>query len=80
MNKLKVINSIQFSIQLITALLLLYFSVFSDTPSRAIIPILLLIGWSLGFYQRRITRRRVISLEAQIVKMYYMKDENERTI
>ena len=64
MNKLKAINSIQFSIQLITALLLLYFSVFSDTPSRAIIPILLLIGWSLGFYQRRITRRRVNKLRS----------------
>jgi hypothetical protein len=62
MNKLKAINSVQFSIQLITALLLLYFALKSDTPDRAIIPILLLLGWSLGFYQRRVTRRRVNKL------------------
>jgi predicted benzoate:H+ symporter BenE len=62
MNKLKAINSIQFSIQLITALLLSYFTLKSDTPDRAIIPILLLLGWSLGFYQRRVTRRRVNKL------------------
>ena len=59
MNKLKVINTVQFSIQLITALLLLYFTINSGTPDRIIIPILLLLGWSLGFYQRRVTRRRV---------------------
>ena len=57
MNKLKAINSVPVSIQLITALLLLYFTIKSDTPDRAIIPILLLLGWSLGFYQRRVTRR-----------------------
>ncbi|MDA0753651.1 MAG: hypothetical protein O3A49_03135 [Candidatus Marinimicrobia bacterium] len=62
MNKLQAINSIQFSIQLITALLLLYFTLNSDTPNRAIIPILLLIGWSLGFYQRRVTRIRINKL------------------
>ena len=62
MNKLKAINSVQFSIQLITALLLLYFTLKSDTPDRAIIPILFLLGWSLGFYQRRVTRRRVNKL------------------
>ena len=62
MNKLKAINSVQFSIQLITALLLLYFTLKSDTRDRAIIPILLLLGWSLGFYQRRVTRRRVNKL------------------
>ena len=62
MNKLQAINSIQFSIQLITALLLLYFTLNSDTPNRVIIPILLLLGWSLGFYQRRVTRRRVNKL------------------
>ena len=62
MNKLKAINSVQFSIQLITALLLLYFTLKSDTTDRAIIPILLLLGWSLGFYQRRVTRRRVNKL------------------
>ena len=62
MNRLKAINSVQFSIQLITALLLLYFTLKSDAPDRAIIPILLLLGWSLGFYQRRVTRRRVNKL------------------
>ena len=62
MNKLKAINSVQFSIQLITSLLLLYFTLKSDTPDRSIIPILLLLGWSLGFYQRRVTRRRVNKL------------------
>ena len=62
MNKLKAINSIQFFSQLITALLLLYFTLTSDTPNRAIIPILLLFAWSLGFYQRRVTRRRVNKL------------------
>jgi len=62
MNKLKAINSIQFFIQLITALLLLYFTLTSDTPNRVIIPILLLFAWSLGFYQRRVTRRRVNKL------------------
>jgi len=62
MNKLKAINSVQFSIQLITALFLLYFTLNSDTPNRAIIPILLLFGWSLGFYQRRVTRRRLNKL------------------
>jgi hypothetical protein len=62
MNKLKAINSIQFFIQLITALLLLYFTLTSDTPNRVIIPILLLFAWSLGFYERRVTRRRVNKL------------------
>ena len=62
MNKLKAINSIQFFIQLITALLLLYFTLTSDTPNRVIIPILLLFAWSLGFYQRRVTSRRVNKL------------------
>ena len=62
MNKLKAINSVQFSIQLITALFLLYFTLNSDTPNRVIIPILLLFGWSLGFYQRRVTRRRLNKL------------------
>ena len=59
MNKLKLVNSLQFSIQLLTALFLLYFTIISDNPERIVIPILLLVGWTLGFYQRRITRRRV---------------------
>tara|TARA_B100001250_G_scaffold413290_1_gene446955 strand:- start:2461 stop:2685 length:225 start_codon:yes stop_codon:yes gene_type:complete len=59
MNKLKAINTIQYSLQLLTALLLLYFTINSDTPERVAIPILLIFGWSLGFVQRRITRRRV---------------------
>ena len=29
---------------------------------KGIIPILLLFGWSLGFYQRRVTRRRLNKL------------------
>lgn len=59
MNKLKVINTTQFYMQLFTASLLLYFTLTSDRPKMAIIPILLLISWTLGFMQRRITRRRV---------------------
>ena len=59
MNKLKAINIVQFSFQLITALLLLYFTINSGTPDRIIIPILLLLGWSLGFYQTRVTRRQI---------------------
>lgn len=59
MNKLKAINTVQFSFQLITALLLLYFTINSGTPDRIIIPILLLLGWSLGFFQRRVTRRQI---------------------
>lgn len=59
MNKLKFINTIQYSLQLITALLLLYFTINSNTPQRVIIPILLICVWTLGFTQRRITRRRV---------------------
>ena len=59
MNKLKAINTSQFYIQLFTASLLLYFTINSDRPKMAIIPILLLISWTLGFMQRRITRRRV---------------------
>ena len=62
MNKLKVINSIQFYIQLLTALLLLYFTIKSDAPERSIIPFLLLVAWTLGFYQRRVTRRRLNNL------------------
>jgi len=62
MNKLKAINSIQFYIQLLTSLLLLYFTIKSDVPERSIIPILLLIAWTLGFYQRRVTRRRLNNL------------------
>ena len=59
MNKIKVINTTQFYMQLFTASLLLYFTLTSDRPKMAIIPILLLISWTLGFMQRRITRRRV---------------------
>ena len=59
MNKLKFINTIQYSLQLITALLLLYFTINSDTPERVVIPILLICVWTLGFTSRRITRRRV---------------------
>ena len=59
MNKLKIVNSLQFFIQLLTALFLLYFTINSDNPERIIIPILLLLAWTLGFYQRRITRKRV---------------------
>ena len=59
MNKLKAINTVQYSLQLLTALLLLFFTINSDTPERVAIPILLIFGWTLGFAQRRITRRRV---------------------
>ena len=59
MNKLKAINTVQYSLQLLTALLLLYFTINSDSPERVAIPILLNFGWTLGFAQRRITRKRV---------------------
>ena len=59
MNKLKAINTVQYSLQLLTALLLLYFTINSDSPERVAIPILLIFGWTLGFAQRRITRKRV---------------------
>jgi len=42
---------------------LLYFTLTSDRPKMAIIPILLLISWTLGYIQRRITRRRVNKLK-----------------
>ena len=63
MNKLKFINTTQFYMQLFTASLLLYFTLTSDRPKMAIIPILLLISWTLGYIQRRITRRRVNKLK-----------------
>jgi|TARA_B100001146_G_scaffold29589_1_gene22778 hypothetical protein len=63
MNKLKVINATQFYMQLFTASLLLYFTLTSDRPKMVIIPILLLISWTLGYIQRRITRRRVNKLK-----------------
>ena len=63
MNKLKVINTTQFYMQLFTASLLLYFTLTSDRPKMAIIPILLLISWTLGYIQSRITRRRVNTLK-----------------
>ena len=63
MNKLKVINTTQFYMQLFTASLLLYFTITSDRPKMAIIPILLLISWTLGYIQIRITRRRVNKLK-----------------
>lgn len=59
MNKLNVINTTQYFLQLLTSLLLLYFTINSDTPQRVVIPILLICVWTLGFAQRRITRRRV---------------------
>jgi len=63
MNKLKVLNATQFYMQLFTASLLLYFTLTSDRPKMVIIPILLLISWTLGYIQRRITRRRVNKLK-----------------
>jgi|TARA_Y100000389_G_scaffold41271_2_gene35958 hypothetical protein len=61
-NKLKALNTAQFSLQLLIALLLLYFTIDSETPEKVIIPILLIFSWTLGFFQRRITRRRVNKL------------------
>ena len=63
MNKLKVLNATQFYMQLFTASLLLYFTLTSNRPEMVIIPILLLISWTLGYIQRRITRRRVNKLK-----------------
>jgi|TARA_B100000809_G_scaffold132510_1_gene130294 hypothetical protein len=63
MNKLKVLNATQFYMQLFTASLLLYFTLTSNRPEMVIIPILLLISWTLGYTQRRITRRRVNRLK-----------------
>tara|TARA_B100000886_G_scaffold11364_1_gene7357 strand:- start:537 stop:761 length:225 start_codon:yes stop_codon:yes gene_type:complete len=73
MNKLKAINTVQFSFQLATALLLLYFTIYSGTPDRIIIPILLLLGWSLVFYQRRVTRRRINMLRGSKNKDILLK-------
>ena len=73
MNKLKAINIVQFSFQLITALLLLYFTINSGTPDRIIIPILLLLGWSLVFYQRRVTRGRINMLRGSKNKDILLK-------
>ena len=77
MNKLKAINSVQFSIQLITALLLLYFTLKSDTPDRAIIPILLLLGCRLVFIREELLEEELISSEVLKIKMFYMKVKNE---
>jgi hypothetical protein len=63
MSKLKVLNATQFYMQLFTASLLLYFTLTSNRPEMVIIPILLLISWTLGYTQRRITRRRVNRLK-----------------
>ena len=63
MNKLKSINTAQLYIQLFTASLLLYFTLSSERKEMAIVPILLLISWTLGYVQRRITRRRVNRLK-----------------
>jgi hypothetical protein len=63
MNKLKVLNATQFYMQLFTASLLLYFTLTSNRPEMVIIPILLLVSWTLGYTQRRITRRRVNRLK-----------------
>ena len=73
MNKLKAINTVQFSFQLTTALLLLYFTIYSGTPDRIIIPILLLLGWSLVFYQRRVNRRRINMLRGSKNKDILLK-------
>lgn len=73
MNKLKAINIVQFSFQLITALLLLYFTINSGTPDRIIIPILLLLGWSLGFFQRRVTRRQIKRLRGSKNKVVLLE-------
>ena len=71
MNKLKIINTTQYFLQLLTALFLLYFTVNSDTPQRVVIPVLLICVWTLGFAQRRITRRRVNRLR---------KDDNKNVL
>ena len=63
MSKLKILNATQFYMQLFTASLLLYFTLTSNRPEMVIIPILLLISWTLGYTQRRITRRRVNRLK-----------------
>ena len=63
MSKLKVLNATQFYMQLFTASLLLYFTLTSNRPEMVNIPILLLISWTLGYTQRRITRRRVNRLK-----------------
>ena len=73
MNKLKAINTVQFSFQLITASLLLYFTINSGTPDRIIIPILLLLGWSLGFFQRRVTRRQIKRLRGSKNKVVLLE-------
>ena len=77
MNRLKAINSVQFSIQLITALLLLYFTLKSDTPDRAIIPIYYFWGGRLVFIREELLEEELINFEVLKTKMFYMKVKNE---
>lgn len=74
-SRLRVLNSVQYSIQLLTALILLYFTINSNTPERIIIPILLIIGWTLGFYQRRITRVRVNKLRRKSKESEFIQEK-----
>lgn len=73
--RLRVLNSVQYGIQLLTALILLYFTINSNTPERIIIPILLIIGWTLGFYQRRITRVRVNKLRRKSKESEFIQEK-----
>lgn len=60
-NKLQRLNLAQFYIQLLTAVMFMYIAitVLPFNIIRMIIAILLLVGWSLGFWKYRIVRRRL---------------------
>lgn len=60
-NKLQRLNLAQFFTQLLTAVLFMYIAITIIPFSiiRLIIAILLLVGWSLGFWKHRIVRRRL---------------------
>ena len=60
-NKLQRLNLAQFYIQLLTAVMFMYIAItiLPFNIIRLIIAILLIVGWSLGFWKHRIVRRRL---------------------
>ena len=63
--KLRRLNVAQFYIKLSTAMLFAYIAIIDINPIKMMIAFLLLLGWSLGYYRHRLTRRR---LERRISK------------
>lgn len=75
-NKLRIISSVQFYIQLATGILFLHVAL-SDIPfsiEKVSIAILLLTGWTLGYWRRRITRRRIKKSVTDNKFSIFMKD------